>query len=264
MAWVTGLLVILASTGGAGFVWMFERHVPSFRQHLPDRVTKLIYSSLIFAVVFGCPIYYASTYVYTYYIKLDKRPPGWVWVGLIVVVVLPPVLGEIIGYYWEKICAIWGSIKVFIRRRLFRHEPNDEFKYEPKDEKWRPDIPTAFDYVIRLLIKKRSLRPIVVIHYTNTGNRRYVAIGHLGHASGTPNPQDIYLSKVYYCGPEKHIKPGVVLRKQEIGCLINYKDVVYTRVKFLKDEVNKEDMKKDMIRPSDSITIGNPTLQIKE
>ncbi len=230
MGWIAGLLVVLAPTGGAGFVWMFERHVPSFRQHLPDRVTKLIYSSLIFAVVLGCPIYYAYTYVDTYYLQLNRRLPGWVWIGLMVAVALPPTLGEIIGSYWEKIGNTWESI----RRKLFRYRSNGE--------RWRPDIPTAFDYVIRLLMKERSLFPIVMIHYTNTGAVPYVVVGHLGHASGTPNPQDIYLSTVYFYGPEeKFIDPGTTLKIQEGGCLINYKDVTYTRVLFSISNQNQQE-----------------------
>lgn len=249
MGWITGLLIILASTGGAGFVWMFERHVPSFRQHLPDRVTKLIYSSLIFAVVFGWPIYHASTYVYKHYVELNKHPPGWVWIGLIAAVALPPTLGEIIGNYWERISTAWRSMC----RKLFRHES--------KSEKWRPDIPTAFDYVIRLLMKKRSLVPIVAIHYTSAGDVPYVVIGHLGHASGTPNPQDIYLSTVYYCGPERHFpKPGTTLEMQAIGCLINYKDVVYTRVKFSEEAADD----RGALEPSDSLMISNKNLRTRE
>ena len=99
-------------------------------------------------------------------------------------------------------------------------------------QEWRPHIPTGFDYVIRSLVNRRRLRPLVVIRFTDTaGDKPYLVIEHLLHASSTPNPQDIYLNPIYFLGPEEKIShKNVILDKQDEGCLISYKDVIYTRI----------------------------------
>ena len=212
MAWITGL-IILISTGGAGFIWTFERHVPSFRQHLPDRIHKLIYSSLIFAILYSWPIYS----IYTDYISPNNRLSLAIWLGLIVAIILPPALGEIVGILWGHIRSGWE----FILCKIFNYR-----------QEWRPYIPTGFDYVIRSLVNRRKLFPLVLIRFTDTaGDKPYVAIGHLLHASSTPYPQDIYLNPIYFLGPEKRIShKTIILDKRDEGCLISYKDVVYTRI----------------------------------
>lgn len=212
MAWITGL-IILISTGGAGFIWTFERHVPSFRQHLPDRIHKLIYSSLIFAVLYSWPIYS----IYTDYISPNNRLSWVVWLGLIVAIILPPALGEIVGILWGHIRSCWE----FILDKIFNYR-----------QEWRPYIPTGFDYVIRSLVNRRKLRPLVLIRFTDTaGDKPYIVIGHLLHASSTPYPQDIYLNPIYFLGPEKKIShKNIILDKRDEGCLISYKDVIYTRI----------------------------------
>lgn len=223
MGWITGLIVLI-STGGAGFIWTFERHVPSFRQHLPDRIHKLIYSSLIFAVLYALPIYL----VYTYYVSPGNLLPWWIWLGLIIAIILPPILGEIVGIYWDNIRSCWELILY----KVFKHKPER-----------RPYIPTGFDYVIRSLVNRRKLRPLVFIRFTDTaGDRPYLAIGHLRHASSTPYPQDIYLNPIYFLGPEKEIsRENAILDKQNAGCLISYKDVVYTKIFLFEPQIDSPD-----------------------
>ena len=79
---------------------------------------------------------------------------------------------------------------------------------------------------------RRKLRPLVVIRFTDTaGDKPYLVIGHLLHASSTPYPQDIYLNPIYFLGPEEEIsRKNVILDKQDEGCLISYMDVIYTRI----------------------------------
>lgn len=213
MGWITGLIIILISTGGAGFIWTFERHVPSFRHHLPDRVHKLVYSSLIFAGLYVWPFYF----VYTSYVQTKLHPPPWVWIGVIGAIILPPVLGEIVGIYWDRIKPWWETML----DKLFEY---DSERY--------PSIPTAFDYVVRSLVNGRGVRPLVMVHFTDTtGNTPYLVIGYLCHASTTPYPQDMYINPTYFQGPEEKFEgPGSVLKKQDGGCLINYRNVTYTRI----------------------------------
>lgn len=213
MEWTAGLIIILVSIGGAGFVWTFERHVPSFRHNLPDRVHKLVYSSLIFAGIYAWPTFF----VYTNYIRTEAYPPAAVWIGIIGAIILPPILGEIIGVYWDRIKLWWDAVL----KRLFQY-----------DSERRPSIPTAFDYVVRSLVNGKGVRPLVMARFTDTtGKTPYIVIGHLCHASATPYPQDMYLNPIYFHGSEGIFPgPGTFLFKQDGGCLIEYRNVTYTRI----------------------------------
>lgn len=213
MGWIIGLIIILVPVGGTGFIWTFERHVPSFRHHLPDRVYKLVYSSLIFATIYAWPAFF----VYTTYIQTNLYPPSEVWVGIIVAVILPPLLGEIIGIYWDRIKPWWDSIL----QKFFQYETERH-----------PSIPTAYDYVVQSLVNGKGARPLAMVHFTDaTGHVRYLVVGYLCHASATPYPQDMYLNPTYFLGPENNFpSPGTYLHKQDRGCLIEYRHVTYTRI----------------------------------
>ena len=222
MGWIIGLLTIVVSTGGAGFLWAFERHVPSFRQHLPDRVHKLIYTSLIFAVVYAGPTYF----VYVDYIQYADRIPEGVWIVLFVAIIIPPLLGELVGIYWNRIRSGWE----FVLSQLFNYDPEQ-----------RPYIPTAFDYVVR----RRGVRHLVMIRYTDLATHTsHIIIGYLRHASATPYPQDMYLHPIYFHRPvdefvDQFLVAGTDLHKQDVGCLINYRNVIYTKI-LLPDQMSSQ------------------------
>lgn len=204
MGWITGLFVVLISTSGAGFIWAFEKRVPSLRQHLPDRVHKLIYSSLIFAVLYAWPIYF----VHTNYIRPEIHPPSWVWIGLIIGVVIPPTLGGIVGANWAH-----------IKRNI------------------DTNVPSVYNYILYSLARQKvnqKLVPLAMIHFIDTSNSPSIVVGHLRHVSETPYEQDAYLYPIYYYGPEEKVSiPGTILDKQSMGSLIPYARIVSIRVAFI-------------------------------
>lgn len=220
MTWTLGLLALLVSTG-AGFVWGYERHVRSYTQHLRDRLVRLTFAGAVCLSIYSGPIYL----VYRHYSNTSdiqiKQLPFWMWPSLVVLVLLPWVSGECVGYLKNK-------------------NVNKE-KDTKKGKSSSITIPTGFDYVMDHVRDDT----ITVMLYVTLKNGPFI-IGCLKRGAVTPHVLDMYLYPIYYQGPmdskfNAHSDPEELLDQYDSGVLIRYEDVACINVRIVPKEEEQEE-----------------------
>ena len=164
MTWTFGLLALFVSTG-AGFVWGYERYVRSYTLHMRDRLLRLSFAGAVCLSIYAWPLYLVYNH---YFVSINNEPlqlPNWIWPCLFGAVVLPWVVGMIVGRFFSKLPR-QGSVT---------------------------SVPTGFDYVLDLL---RTHQTVFLIKL-KSGT---VIIGCPERASATPNKLDMYMCPLFFTG----------------------------------------------------------------
>lgn len=211
---VGALLLALLVATGAGFKLGYERHVPGFSKHDPDRLVWLAFAAALFMAVFAWPVYEAYDYMRPLGTDGHRHPPLWGWAGLPVAVVLPWAAGDLSGR---------------ARRRWLANRPESQ-------RRGRPDSPTGFDYVMSKSLRGQSSATTLWLQLKGDEGRHYVVVGRLKHASFIPHQQDVYLEPVYFHGTEARFsqlearRSGEAWEPLEVGVLVRFDDVLAARV----------------------------------
>lgn len=217
---VGALLLALLVATGAGFKLGYERHVPGFSKHDPDRLVWLAFAAALFMAVFAWPVYEAYDYMRPLETDEHRHPPLWGWAGLPVAVVLPWAAGDLSGR---------------ARRRWLANRP------EPLP-RGRLRSPTSFDYVLNEPLRGQSSATTLCLQLKGDEGRQYVVVGCLKHASSIPHRKDVYLEPVYFHGTEAQLLEarhrGDEWGTWDEGALVNFDDVLTARVLL---EAKKED-----------------------
>ena len=135
----------------------YERHVPGFSKHDPDRLVWLAFAAALFMAVFAWPVYEEYDYMRPLGTDGHRHPPLWGWAGLPVAVVLPWAAGDLSGR---------------ARRRWLANRPESL----PRD---RPDSPTGFDYVMSKSLRGQSSATTLWLQLKGDEGRQYVVVGRL-------------------------------------------------------------------------------------
>lgn len=209
---VGALLLALLVATGAGFKLGYERHVPGFGKHDPDRLVWLAFAAALFMAVFAWPVYEAYDYMRPLETDEHRHPPLWGWAGLPVAVVLPWAAGDLSGRAR--------------RRRLANRSES-----LPRG---RPDSPTSFNYVMNEPLSGQSSATTLWLQLKGDEGRQYVVVGHPKHASFIHHQQDVYLEPVYFHGTEARLlearRSGEAWKPLEVGVLVRFDNVLAARV----------------------------------
>lgn len=209
---VGALLLALLVATGAGFKLGYERHVPGFGKHDPDRLVWLAFAAALFMAVFAWPVYEAYDYMRPLGTGEHRHPPLWGWAGLPVAVVLPWAAGDLSG----RARCRWLANRSESRRR------------------GRLDSPTSFNYVMNEPLRGQSSATTLWLQLKGDEGRQYVVVGCPQHASSISHPQDIYLEPVYFHGTEAQLlearERGVTWEPLEVGVLVRFDEVLVARV----------------------------------